>query len=56
MRVSFSCALGREYNFKVGPLLTLFSNLAADPPFWLDLSKNLLFIVISASLTIQYVR
>ena len=27
----FSCALGRQSNFKVGPLLTLFSNLLPTP-------------------------
>ena len=44
----FSCALGRLSNFKMGPLLTLFST-PLPTPFWLDLSK-IIFIVISASL------
>ena len=46
----FSCAFGRQSNFKVGPLLTLFSNPLPNPLLTRPL-KNYIFIVISACLT-----
>ena len=48
----FSCALGRQWNFKMVPCWPSFRTLCR-PPFWLDLSK-IIFIVISASLIVAH--